>query len=774
MAIIMASKHTYFAWLAVCLFALYGVAACTGGTGGDRQNDVGGGGKGTNTGASNAANAATGAGGTGFNITELSPDCGNGSLQGEEQCDDGNDVGGDGCNIACQQEIDWDCPVPGQPCVSTVTCGDGFLSSVETCDDANTVDGDGCSADCLTIETGWQCRAPGKACIPLCGDQMLTGGENCDDGNAVSGDGCTSTCLTEPGWSCTGTTCTQAVCGNGVQETGENCDLGEQNGLFYGDGTGCSKTCTQEPNCRPNGTTQACSTACGDGNKDDLDGETCDDGNAVDGDGCSSTCQLEEGFTCEDVLHPDTEPCSSGTGECLVVPIIYRDFDGENEPTGHPDFFYLGGTRTCVPNASGQQDTNPITDNGGPCWATDSTDLCQGLINPNLAADGKPEYSGSSACTCRFTDWDGTGLIPATNNCWEQDANPARAESTVNVIQSAASFNQWYHDDASVNTTVPSTLELEPIGGNRFQFSSSDGLTVYDDIAEGAGTTLDSGFFPLEDQARPTVCNLWPYWTADAACIADEGNTPSSQWDETTNAPVAPVNGIDRNFYFSTEVRYLFRYAGGETLEFFGDDDVWVFINGVLALDLGAPHERLQGTVALDNGAWTISAENPATGDPIAIANGTQAGLGLEVGRIYEIAVFHADRHPRESNYQLTLSGFSTNKAECLPTCGDGVVTTGEECDEGGANADGVYGGCTTQCKWGPFCGDSVVDAGYEDCDLGRENRAQYGQDGCTSACTTPHFCGDGFIDGAFGEQCDDGPNNGIGQCQTDCTIQLR
>jgi fibro-slime domain-containing protein len=231
---------------------------------------------------------------------------------------------------------------------------------------------------------------------------------------------------------------------------------------------------------------------------------------------------------------------------------------------------------------------------------------------------------------------------------------------------------------------------------------------------------------------------------------------------------------MDRNFYFTTEVRYLFRYAGGEALAFFGDDDVWVFINGVLALDLGAPHERLEGTVALDTGAWTITAVDPADGTTIPIANGTQAGLGLEVGRIYEISVFHADLHPRESNYQLTLSGFSTNKSECLPTCGDGIVTTGEECDDGAANADGVYGGCTTQCKWGPFCGDSVADAGYEACDLGRENRAQYGEDGCTSACTAPHFCGDGFIDGAFGEQCDDGPNNGVGRCQTDCTVQLR
>jgi len=49
------------------------------------------------------------------------------------------------------------------------------------------------------------------------------------------------------------------------------------NGLFYGDGKGCSKTCIKEPNCLDSsGKTQACTSACGDGNLDP--GEDCDDG----------------------------------------------------------------------------------------------------------------------------------------------------------------------------------------------------------------------------------------------------------------------------------------------------------------------------------------------------------------------------------------------------------------------------------------------------------------------------------------------------------------
>ena len=43
--------------------------------------------------------------------------------------------------------------------------------------------GDGCSADCKTVEAGYECRVPGRACVPLCGDGMKIAGESCDDGN---------------------------------------------------------------------------------------------------------------------------------------------------------------------------------------------------------------------------------------------------------------------------------------------------------------------------------------------------------------------------------------------------------------------------------------------------------------------------------------------------------------------------------------------------------------------------------------------------------------
>ena len=68
-------------------------------------------------------------------------------------------------------------------CGADPYCGDGNLDPGEECDDGNNIDGDGCSAVC-TIE-------------PYCGDGNLDPGEECDDGNNIDGDGCNADCMIE-------------------------------------------------------------------------------------------------------------------------------------------------------------------------------------------------------------------------------------------------------------------------------------------------------------------------------------------------------------------------------------------------------------------------------------------------------------------------------------------------------------------------------------------------------------------------------------------------
>ena len=130
-----------------------------------------------------------------------------------------------------------------------------------------------------------------------------------------------------------------AVCGNGKLEAGESCDAGPLNGLFLGNGTGCSKTCTKEPKCRDAaGVNRACDVTCGNGNVEM--GEDCDDGNQVDGDGCSADLQGREWIPpAAPRLRPDTEDCLPlATGKCLRLPAIFRDFKNEKLTGGPPRF----------------------------------------------------------------------------------------------------------------------------------------------------------------------------------------------------------------------------------------------------------------------------------------------------------------------------------------------------------------------------------------------------------------------------------------------------
>jgi cysteine-rich repeat protein len=128
------------------------------------------------------------------------PVCGDGRVVGTETCDDGNTESWDGCSEFCLTEPCWDCSsgaceyrdpvVDGGPCqyLSVAYCGDGVLQGAEECDDgAQNNDGEEgrCSTHCRYLR---------------CGDGVLTSPEECDLGwannTAVYGDrgGCTRDC----------------------------------------------------------------------------------------------------------------------------------------------------------------------------------------------------------------------------------------------------------------------------------------------------------------------------------------------------------------------------------------------------------------------------------------------------------------------------------------------------------------------------------------------------------------------------------------------------
>ncbi|HEX5660015.1 MAG TPA: fibro-slime domain-containing protein, partial [Polyangiales bacterium] len=163
-------------------------------------------------------------------------------------------------------------------------------------------------------------------------------------------------------------------------------------------------------------------------------------------------------------------------------------------------------------------------------------------------------------------------------------------------------------------------------------------------------------------------------------------------WVATTPQYEVPYNGT--NFGFTTEIHYWFKFQGGEVLTFSGDDDVWVFIAGKLALDLGGLHSKLDRTIS-------ISALGVVSCYVGTAASGTSCGttaLPLVVGNVYEVSLFHAERRTTQSNFDLTLTGFVATKSSCSSVCGDGIVTTNEFCDDG-LLLNGSAGYCFTDCS---------------------------------------------------------------------------
>jgi fibro-slime domain-containing protein len=145
-------------------------------------------------------------------------------------------------------------------------------------------------------------------------------------------------------------------------------------------------------------------------------------------------------------------------------------------------------------------------------------------------------------------------------------------------------FDQWYNDVDGVNLSKSLQITLTQVPGTNQWTYDSD------------------AFFPIDGQL-----------------FGNEGN--------------------DHNFHFTFELHTKFDYLGGEVFTFRGDDDLWVFINGKLGIDLGGVHGAMTAQIDLDAQA---------------------AQLGISPGNAYTLDFFFAERHTSQSNFRIetTIGSF--------------------------------------------------------------------------------------------------------------------
>ncbi|MCD8533934.1 MAG: fibro-slime domain-containing protein [Verrucomicrobia bacterium] len=201
-----------------------------------------------------------------------------------------------------------------------------------------------------------------------------------------------------------------------------------------------------------------------------------------------------------------------------------------------------------------------------------------------------------------------SGLVKGVvKNSLGADGKPEWNADTIAKYHTSLSnqfdFNMWWNDTPGLSKSIqPEHILSGDAPGSKLVFHRN---------ANGTFTFKDLNFFPLHVNSVVPGSTLEPH--------------------------------LDNNYHFTMEVHTYFTYTKGSVLEFTGDDDVWVYIDGKLAVDLGGVHAAQKYTLHLDD-------------------------LNLREGRNYSFDLFFAERNTVDSQLVITVpAGFGFDVPEFPP-----------------------------------------------------------------------------------------------------------
>ena len=709
----------------------------------------------------------------------------NGQYFPHEQCDDGNEVLGDGCSngrietgfaceggtqidgsdpSVCDAAIGYACSGTGQygaECAPLPVVGDGRVVEGETCDDGNALGSDGCGADGQE-EFGYDCVRAGEACGAEIGDgYVLDGLEQCDDGNRYAGDGCSNLGQVETGFAClsAGEDCAP-IYGDGLVVRGEACDTGD-NDEDAADGC-VGGVVSQGYSCPLEGGACAATTI-GNGYLDPVPGiERCDDGNEADADGCSDG-QIDVGFICvggdlADGSNPSVCTADTARGWACTG---FGDTGAACQPRPVPGDGILAGAEICD----------------------------DGNLNAGDGCTRFGQVEAGYACNAPGTPCDpiiGDGIRVGNETC--DDANQAPADGCSSLGQVEIGFICQRSIDIE-GAPVNGADLCRPIFG--------DGRVVLGEYCDTGDQNRDFTDGCIYGRVTPGYTCV-PTGGACAAALGDGYvlfGKEACDDGNIVNADGCSAGVVDDGFYC----------VGGTLLDGSnpsvctqcvdtqpdsdadGCDNNGLIVPGYVCPVYGAPCQQEVGDGYAVPGVEVCDDAN-------TIANDGCTNGAVDVGYVCVGGDQEDGSNPSQCSAApgYECSGTGTYGAECapIPVYGDGQIVAGEQCDDGntengdgcsstGQFEDGFACGDTAPSVCEPVYGDGQIVAG-ETCDTGDANLDA--EDGCVDGAIVAGFAcpaagipcepiyGDGLVVGD--EECDDGNTDAADGCAGNSTVE--